>query len=455
MERRIFGLENEYGVTCTLRGQRRLSPDEVARYLFRRVVSWGRSSNVFLENGARLYLDVGSHPEYATPECDSIYDLVVHDKAGERILEQLVTFAEQRLREEGIRGVIYLFKNNTDSAGNSYGCHENYLTSRRDDFGHYAEVLIPFLVSRQIYAGAGKVLQTARGAQFCISQRAEHIWEGVSSATTRSRPIINTRDEPHADAERYRRLHVIVGDSNMSEYATFLKVGAASILLRMLEDPKVVLRDMTLENPIRAIREISHDPTCTKRVRLANGKEASALEIQSEYLTRALRYAESNGVTPLEEQALSMWEHCLTALGKDPLTLDRECDWVIKHKLIEAYREKHDLPLTHPQVALMDLQYHDVSQERGLFYKMQARGMVDRICDEADITRAGPDELRPPQTTRARLRGEFIRKAKERKRDYTVDWVHLKLNDQAQRTVLCKDPFKSHDERVERLIATL
>ncbi|MGZ4729864.1 MAG: proteasome accessory factor PafA2 family protein, partial [Acidimicrobiales bacterium] len=158
MERRIFGLENEYGVTCTLRGQRRLSPDEVARYLFRRVVSWGRSSNVFLANGARLYLDVGSHPEYATPECDSVYDLVVHDKAGERILEGLLVDAERRLREEGIAGDVYLFKNNTDSAGNSYGCHENYLTSRRDDFSHYAEVLIPFLVSRQIYAGAGKVL---------------------------------------------------------------------------------------------------------------------------------------------------------------------------------------------------------------------------------------------------------------------------------------------------------
>ncbi|MEA2828334.1 MAG: proteasome accessory factor, partial [Actinomycetota bacterium] len=180
MERRIFGLENEYGVTCTLRGQRRLSPDEVARYLFRRVVSWGRSSNVFLENGARLYLDVGSHPEYATPECDSIEDLVAHDKAGERILESLLASAEQRLREEGIRGIVYLFKNNTDSAGNSYGCHENYLTSRRDDFGHYAEVLIPFFVSRQIFAGAGKVLNTARGATYCISQRAEHIWEGVS-----------------------------------------------------------------------------------------------------------------------------------------------------------------------------------------------------------------------------------------------------------------------------------
>jgi proteasome accessory factor A len=452
MERRIFGLENEYGVTCTLRGQRRLSPDEVARYLFRRVVSWGRSSNVFLANGARLYLDVGSHPEYATPECDSILDLVVHDKAGERILEQLLASAEQRLREEGIRGVIYLFKNNTDSAGNSYGCHENYLTSRRDDFAHYAEVLIPFFVSRQIYAGAGKVLQTARGAMFCISQRAEHIWEGVSSATTRSRPIINTRDEPHADAERYRRLHVIVGDSNMSEYATFLKVGATAILLRMLEDPSVGLRDMTLENPIRAIREISHDMTCTRRVRLANGRELSALEIQSEYLSRAMRYAETKDLSPLEKQALNMWEHCLTTLADDPFKLDRECDWVIKHNLIEAYRAKHDLPLASAKVALVDLQYHDVNRERGLFYRMQARDLVERVCTDAAIDEAVET---PPQTTRARLRGEFIRKAKERKRDYTVDWVHLKLNDQAQRTVLCKDPFKSRDERVEKLIASL
>ena len=452
MERRIFGLENEYGVTCTLRGQRRLSPDEVARYLFRRVVSWGRSSNVFLANGARLYLDVGSHPEYATPECDSILDLVTHDKAGERILEQLLVSAEARLREEGIRGVIYLFKNNTDSAGNSYGCHENYLTSRRDDFAHYAEVLIPFFVSRQIYAGAGKVLQTARGAMYCIAQRAEHIWEGVSSATTRSRPIINTRDEPHADAERYRRLHVIVGDSNMSEYATFLKVGATSILLRMLEDPSFVLRDMTLENPIRAIREISHDLTCRRNIRLANGREASALDIQTEYLERAKRYAETRGLSPLEEKALAMWEYCLTGLESDPFKLDREVDWVIKHKLIDAYSDKHGLALSHPKVALLDLQYHDVNRERGLFYRIQRRDLVERMTTDEAIDEAVET---PPQTTRARLRGEFIRRAKERKRDYTVDWVHLKLNDQAQRTVLCKDPFKSRDERVERLIASL
>src|SRR6187397_1863286 len=313
MDRRIFGIESEFGVTCTLRGQRRLSPDEVARYLFRRVVSWGRSSNVFLQNGARLYLDVGSHPEYATPECDSILDLVTHDKAGERILEQLLASAEQRLREEGIRGVIYLFKNNTDSAGNSYGCHENYLTSRRDDFRHYAEVLIPFFVSRQIYAGAGKVLQTARGAMFCISQRAEHIWEGVSSATTRSRPIINTRDEPHADAERYRRLHVIVGDSNMSEWTTFMKVGITDLVLRMVEG-NTVMRDLTLENPIRAIREISHDTTCTRKVKLANGRELSALDVQTEYLEKTTRFLERRGTDEASKQLVEEWRTALDAL---------------------------------------------------------------------------------------------------------------------------------------------
>src|SRR2546426_4409726 len=451
MERRIFGLENEYGVTCTLRGQRRLSPDEVARYLFRRVVSWGRSSNVFLENGARLYLDVGSHPEYATPECDSVYDLVCHDKAGERILERLLASAEARLTEEGIRGEIYLFKNSTDSAGNSYGCHENYLMSRYGEFQRYADVLIPYFVTRQVFAGAGMVLQTARVAMYCLSQRAEHIWEGVSSATTRSRPIINTRDEPHADAERYRRLHVIVGDSNMSEYSTFLKVGATSILLRMREED-VVMRDMSLENPIRAIREISHDITCQRKVRLANGREASAVDIQAEYLDRALRFAQSRGLSPLEEQALGMWEHVITALQKDPLSLDRECDWVIKHRLIERYRDKHSLPLTHPRIALMDLAYHDVNRRRGLYYLMESRGMVDRMVADSDIDDAVHN---PPRTTRAWLRGQFSRKAKERKRDFTVDWVHLKLNDQAQRTVLCKDPFRSADERVEKLIASL
>ena len=452
LSRRIFGIETEYGVTCTLRGQRRLSPDEVARYLFRKVVSWGRSSNVFLENGARLYLDVGSHPEYATPECDSILECVTHDRAGERVLENLVSGAEQRLRDEGIRGTIYLFKNNIDSAGNSYGCHENYLTTRSDDLSHYAETLIPFLVSRQIYAGAGHIMQTARGPIYSIAQRAEHIWEGVSSATTRSRPIINTRDEPHADSERFRRLHVIVGDSNMSEYTNFVKIGSAACVLRMIEDPVTVLRDLTLENPIRAIRDISHDLTCRRKVRLASGRELSALDIQRELLDRALRYADQRGFSPEEQRALDMWEHCIVALENDPMKLDREVDWVIKYRLIEEFRARHGLLLDDPRVHMLDLQYHDIDQQRGVFYKMQARGLVERVCDDAEIERARDVA---PQTTRARLRGEFIKRAKERKRDFTVDWVHLKLNDQAQRTVLCKDPFKSHDDRVDKLIASL
>ena len=313
VDRRIFGVETEYGITCTFRGQRRLSPDEVARYLFRRVVSWGRSSNVFLRNGARLYLDVGSHPEYATPECDNLVDLIAHDKAGERILEGLIVDADQRLREEGIAGEVYLFKNNTDSAGNSYGCHENYLIPRHGELGRLTDILTPFLVTRQMICGAGKVLPTPRGTVYCVSQRAEHIWEGVSSATTRSRPIINTRDEPHADAERFRRLHVIVGDSNMSETTMLLKVGSMDLMLRMIE-AGAVPRDMTLDNPIRAIREVSHDMTGRSPIRLANGREMSAVEIQYEYLNRAKDFTSKNGLDAISARVLEMWERALGAI---------------------------------------------------------------------------------------------------------------------------------------------
>ncbi|MFB7494881.1 Pup--protein ligase [Streptomyces sp. NPDC056161] len=451
MDRRIFGLENEYGVTCTFRGQRRLSPDEVARYLFRRVVSWGRSSNVFLRNGARLYLDVGSHPEYATPECDNVIELVTHDKAGERILEGLLVDAERRLHEEGIAGDVYLFKNNTDSAGNSYGCHENYLVARHGEFSRLADILIPFLVTRQLLCGAGKVLQTPRGAVYCVSQRAEHIWEGVSSATTRSRPIINTRDEPHADAERYRRLHVIVGDSNMSETTMLLKVGATDLVLRMIE-AGTVMRDLTLENPIRAIREVSHDITGRRKVRLASGREASALEVQREYYEKALDFCERRGIrTGTVEQVLELWGRTLDAIEAEDLDrIATEIDWVMKYKLIERYRAKHNMTMSHPRVAQIDLAYHDIHRRRGLYYLLEKKGQAARICNDLKIFEG---KSVPPQTTRARLRGDFIRRAQEQRRDFTVDWVHLKLNDQAQRTVLCKDPFRSVDDRVEKLIA--
>jgi proteasome accessory factor A len=452
VQRRIFGIENEYGVTCTFEGQRRLSPDEVARYLFRRVVSWGRSSNVFLRNGARLYLDVGSHPEYATPECDSLLSLVTHDKAGERILEGLLIDAEKRLNDEGIAGDIYLFKNNTDSAGNSYGCHENFLVARHGEFSRMADVLIPFLVTRQLICGAGKVLQTPRGAVYCLSQRAEHIWEGVSSATTRSRPIINTRDEPHADAERYRRLHVIVGDSNMNESTTLLKVGSADLVLRMMEQG-ITFKDLTLENPIRAIREISHDLTGSRQVKLANGRLASAAEIQREYFEKARTFVDATGSDPVTEQVLDLWGRTLKAVDSGDLSLiDREIDWATKYQLLERYRARYDLPLSSPRIAQLDLTYHDIRRDRGLYYLLANRGAVTRVTSDLAVFEA---KSVPPQTTRAKLRGEFIKRAQETRRDFTVDWVHLKLNDQAQRTVLCKDPFRAVDDRVEKLIASM
>ena len=454
MDRRIFGIETEYGVTCTFNGQRRLSPDEVARYLFRRVVAWGRSSNVFLTNGSRLYLDVGSHPEYATAECDSVPQLIAHDRAGERILEGLVAEAQVRLQEDGIRGDVYLFKNNTDSAGNSYGCHENYLVEREGEFSLLAERFIPFLISRQLIVGAGKVLQTPRGASYCLSQRADHMWEGVSSATTRSRPIINTRDEPHADADLYRRLHVIVGDSNMSETTTMLKVGSADLVLRMLE-AGVVMRDMSLENPIRAIRDMSHDITGKRTVRLTTGRELSALDMQTEYFEKAEEFAHRRGLVenPTVSRVLELWGRVLKSVAADDTSLiDREIDWAIKRRLLERYMVKHSLDLESPRIAQLDLAYHDIDRSRGLYNLLERSGLVERVVSDLDVFEA---KAVPPQTTRAKLRGDFVRRAQERHRDFTVDWVHLKLNDQAQRTVLCKDPFAATDERVERLIASM
>ena len=290
-----------------LRGQRRLSPDEVARYLFRKVTKWGRSSNVFLVNGSRLYLDVGSHPEYATPECDSLHDLVAHDKAGERIMEDLLVDAEERLAFDGIRGRVLLFKNNTDFAGNSYGCHENYLIDRSDELSHLCRGARPLLGESADLRGSG---QGDRHSQGCFilpePARRAHLGRPLLGHHPVQAHHQHTR-RAHADADRFRRLHVIVGDSNMSEYTTFLKTGTCLLMLRMIEEPRVVLRDMTLENPIRALREISRDITCRRRVRLSTGREMSAVNIQSEYLERAMRFAEHHDLSDEEKLALTMW----------------------------------------------------------------------------------------------------------------------------------------------------
>lgn len=453
MDRRIYGVETEFGIAYSGPDARPLSPEEVARYLFRKVVSWGRSSNVFLTNGSRLYLDVGSHPEYATAECDDLAQLVAHDRAGELILDDLVDEAEERLQAEGFNGSVYLFKNNTDSAGNSYGSHENYLIPRRLEFTRLADILIPFLVTRQLLVGAGKVLKTQSGALYAFSQRADHIWEGVSSATTRSRPIINTRDEPHADAEHYRRLHVIAGDSNMCETTTLLKIGSVDLMLRVIESG-AVMRDLRLENPIRSIREISHDLTGRMPLKLANGTTMTALELQRIYLARVQDFVAVNGAHNRHVgRVLDLWERTLDAVESgDTSGIDTEIDWAIKKKLVDRYAERHSLELSSARLAQLDLTYHDISRRRGIFYLLQSRGETARVVEDSDIKEAVDI---PPQSTRAKLRGDFVRRAKAANRDFTVDWVHLKLNDRAQQTVLCKDPFASVDERVEALLATL
>ena len=452
MLRRIFGVETEYGITFSLRGQRRLSPDEVSRFLFRKVVAWGRSSNVFLENGSRLYLDVGSHPEYATAECDSLTDLIAQDKAGETILRELVDYAQEQLVDEGIRGDIFLFKNNTDSSGNSYGCHENYCIERIEDLSRLEQVFIPFLISRQIFAGAGKVVTNARGTTYSMSQRAEHIWESISSATTRSRPIINTRDEPHADPEKYRRLHVIVGDSNMNEYATFLKVGTAAVVLAMIEDRTTVLRDFNIASPINALRDISYDLWSKEPIKLVSGRDMTALEIQEDLCERAELFAQRRSLPADQIEAVRMWREVIEQYRSDPMGLADRVDWIAKLQIIERERERLGVELSDARIALIDLLYHDTNLTRGLYYRRQARGHFRRMVTDEQVAQAA---VTAPSTTRAHLRGSFIRAAKEWRRDYTVDWVHLKLNDEMQRTVLLKDPFKNHDERFQRLLDSL
>ncbi len=454
MERRIFGIETEFGVTCAFTGDRRLSSDEVARYLFRKVVSWGRSSNVFLVNGSRLYLDVGSHPEYATAECDSLTDLVAQDKAGELIVHDLAVDAEQRMADEGIQARVYVLKNNVDSRGNSYGCHENYLVQRRGQLSRITDTLIPFLITRQIVTGAGRLHVVGERATYQVSQRADHIWDGLSSATTRSRPIINTRDEPHADAEQYRRLHVIVGDSTMSQSTTMLKVAITDLLLKTIEDG-TILPDLSLQNPIRAIRDVSRDMTGAHQVAMTSGRQLSAIQLQTEVLGIVTKYAERTGLATQEPYAwaLELWERALHAVATQQLHLiETEVDWVMKWSMLQRYADKHDLALHDDRLQQLDLAWHDIHPQRGLFNIVERRGGSKRLCSAEDIQRALHS---PPQTTRAKLRGDFVRVAQQARRDFSVDWVHLKLNDAAQRTVLLKDPFAAQDTRVDELLASI
>jgi Pup amidohydrolase len=405
-----------------------------------------RAINKLLLNGGRLYVD-GAHPEYSTPETTNARDLVLFEKAGERLADRCRESANHTLPPHQ---QLVLYKNNSDGKGNSYGYHENYLVARRVPFETLVEGLTAFLVSRIIFCGAGKT-GSENGAGRCLyqmSQRADFFETLIGLDTMTKRPIINTRDEPHADEERYRRLHVIVGDSNMSEVSTYLKVGITALVLAMIEDG-ACRKDLVLEDPVRAIKEISHDTSCTRKVRLRQGTERSALELQREYLELAHAYYATLEPVPQVADLLARWERVLDQLAADPAACGREVDWVIKRELLQAYATRKGIGFDDQRISMLDLQYHDLRRDSGLYYLLCRKGKVDRLFDDETIERA---TTIPPQTTRAKVRSDFINFACAQNRSYDVGWSYLKLNDRYQRTILCKDPFKPVDPRVEELI---
>ena len=462
LARRIIGVETEYGITCapTTDGPPPMDADHAARELFEPVVQRSRSSNVFTRGGARLYLDVGSHPEFATAECDRLEDVLAQDRAGELVMADLAEQANARLAATGVPGRIHLLKNNRDAEGNGFGCHENYLVRRRGDFWNDARTLVPHLVTRQILVGAGHIAadgDTRRAADglggYVFSQRADQMWDAVSSATTRARPLINTRDEPHADAERYRRMHVIVGDSNIAQGSTLLKVAAMDLLLDYLEHGGE-LGDLALADPMKAIRDTCHDMSGGVLLERADGRTITPLEMQAEHLGRLRDHvAQGIEITALHEAALDLWERGLQALRlQQPELVDKELDWAVKHRLLTRYCQRHATDLTDPRVSRLALAYHDVSPGGGLRQRLEGAGLLRRFVDEATCRRAVDT---PPVTTRARLRGAVVAKAEDLRCDVSVDWVGIRLDDGVCSPVTLSDPFCAVDERIDALLESM
>jgi proteasome accessory factor PafA2 len=406
-------------------------------------------ANVILPNGARYYVD-HAHPEYSTPECATPRDLVVHDKAGERILERSLLEMQKAL-PPGQRIAIY--KNNSDGKGNSYGTHENYLVDRATAFGSIVRDLTPFLVSRQVFTGAGKVGGEAPWDErdrhrFQLTQRADFFEAEVGLETTLKRPIINTRDEPHADPEKYRRLHVIIGDANMSEVATFLKLGTTALVLKMIEDE--YLPDLSLGNPVAALHRVSRDVACTEPVRMADDRRMTAVQIQWEYLERARKYVEQEDDTPENAVVLERWESILSALETDPSALDRQLDWVAKLRILEGYRDRDGLDWSDPKLRLIDLQYHDVRRDKGLYHRLADAGKVERLVSDDEVERA---VMEPPQDTRAFFRGRCISRYPQAIAAASWDSIIFDTGGETLQRIPMREPLRGTRAHVERLFA--
>ena len=403
--------------------------------------------NIILPNGARYYVD-HAHPEYSSPECSNPRDGVIWDKAGERILEDSIR-AAQSVVPDGEK--VFIYKNNSDGKGNSYGTHENYLLDRKVPFSDIVKHLTPFFVTRQVYTGAGKVgaENTSEPVDYQISQRTDFFEVEVGLETTFKRPIINTRDEPHADPEKYRRLHVIVGDANMCEISTYLKLGTTSLVLKMIED-EFITDDLSLREPVRAMRSVSHDVSCRKALEMADGRSITPVELQWEYLRLAKKYVQDYEDTDaVTADVLDRWESVLDRLENDPMSLERELDWVAKLSVLEAYRERDSLSWDHPKLRLIDLQYHDVNRSKGLYYKLVSSGKIDTIVTEDEIAHAVDN---PPTDTRAYFRGECLRRFSPVIVAASWDALIFDTGDEPLRKVPTMEPMRGTKEHVQDLL---
>jgi proteasome accessory factor A len=401
--------------------------------------------NAVLTNGSRYYVD-HAHPEYSTPECSDALELVCADKAGERILARSM-LAAKRVVEPGQEIVVY--KNNSDGKGNSYGTHENYLVDRKVPFASLVRYLLPWFVTRQVFTGAGKIgaENGAAPVDYQISQRADFFEEEVGLETTLKRPIVNTRDEPHADPQLYRRLHVIAGDANLCEVATLLKVGSTALILKMIEDE--ILPDLSLENPVASMHEVSWDPSIRQTVRLRDGRRIRPLELQWDYLDMARKYVEEHDATAANAEVLEWWERILAGLEEDPSSLYRELDWVAKYRAVRAYRDRGGLDWRDPKLAMIDLQYHDVRSSHGLYNRLAATGKVQRLTTDAEVA-AAIDA--PPEDTRAFFRGECIRRYPGQIAAASWDSIIFDTGRDTLQRVPMREPLRGTKAHVEALL---
>jgi proteasome accessory factor A len=413
--------------------------------------------NAVLTNGARYYVD-HAHPEYSAPECSTPLEVVLYDKAGEEILARSMSAARRTL----LPGQeILIHKNNSDGKGNSYGCHENYLVDRTVPFSMLVRHLLPWFVTRQVFAGAGKVGAelTNEDIEFQLSQRADFFEEEVGLETTLKRPIVNTRDEPHADAQKYRRLHVIVGDANLCEVATFLKVGTTAIVLCMIEDDFLARAgregapDLSLTSPVQAIRQVSHDPSLRTLVERADGTSCTALDVQWEFFRLAGKYADEHGLEGVGGEAvgrdvLEHWGNVLEALEADPSRLVGQVDWITKRSLLDRYVERDGLEWSDPKLRLIDLQYHDLRPERSLYRRLVDGGKVTRLVDPADVAEAVNE---PPETTRAYFRGQCLKRWPDSVVAANWDSIILDVGSDPLQRIPMMEPLRGTKAHVEAL----